>query len=85
MVSVKQVQSKSDLKRFVKFPFSLYKDSPYWVPPIIKDEMASFDKDENPVFKTAEAQSTIEKILIEDDFIDASQLVKEALRSLAKG
>ncbi|MBO0340834.1 MAG: GTP cyclohydrolase [Bacteroidota bacterium] len=56
MVSVKQVQSKSDLKRFVKFPFSLYKDSPYWVPPIIKDEMASFDKDKNPVFKTAEAQ-----------------------------
>ncbi|WP_127136574.1 GTP cyclohydrolase [Flagellimonas oceanensis] len=56
MVSVKQVQSKSDLKRFVKFPFSLYKDSPYWVPPIIKDEMASFDKDENPVFKSAEAQ-----------------------------
>ena len=56
MVSVKQVQSKSDLKRFVKFPFSLYKDSPYWVPPIIKDEMESFDKDKNPVFKTAEAK-----------------------------
>jgi len=56
MVTVQQVQSKSDLKRFVKFPFSLYKGSPYWVPPIIKDEMASFDKDVNPVFKTAEAQ-----------------------------
>ena len=56
MVTVKQVKSKSDLKRFVKFPFSLYKDSPYWVPPIIKDEMESFDKDKNPVFKTAEAK-----------------------------
>ncbi|MBO0323363.1 GTP cyclohydrolase [Muricauda sp. CAU 1633] len=55
MITIKQVQSKADLKRFVKFPFSLYKDSPYWVPPIIKDEMASFDASKNPVFKNAEA------------------------------
>ena len=40
---------------------------------------------QNLGFKTAEAQSTIDKIIIEDDFIDASQLVKKALRSLAKG
>ena len=40
---------------------------------------------QNLGFKTAEAQSTIDKILIEDDFIDASHLVKKALRSLAKG
>ena len=40
---------------------------------------------QNLGFKTAEAQSTIDKLLVEDDFIDASQLVKEALRSLAKG
>ena len=40
---------------------------------------------QNLGFKTAEAQSTIDKILVGDDFIDASQLVKEALRSLAKG
>ena len=40
---------------------------------------------QNLGFKTNEAQSTIDKILIEDDFIDVSQLVKKALRSLAKG
>ncbi|SDQ78927.1 GNAT family N-acetyltransferase [Flagellimonas zhangzhouensis] len=55
MVTIKEVQTKSDLKDFVKFPFSLYKGSPYWVPPIIKDEMESFDKTKNPVFKSAEA------------------------------
>ncbi|NDV42785.1 GTP cyclohydrolase [Flagellimonas sediminis] len=55
MVTIKQVQSKSDLKTFVKFPFSLYKGSPYWVPPIIKDEMESFDPEKNPVFQNAEA------------------------------
>lgn len=55
MVQVKQVQSKSDLKKFVKFPFSIYKESPYWVPPIINDEMETFNTDKNPVFQNAEA------------------------------
>lgn len=55
MVTIKQAQSKADLKQFVKFPFSLYQDSQYWVPPIIKDELESFDADKNPVFQNAEA------------------------------
>ena len=40
---------------------------------------------QNLGFKLAEAKSAIDKILAEDDFNDASELVKEALRSLAKG
>ena len=40
---------------------------------------------QNLGFKPAEAKSTIDKILTQSDFNDASQLVKEALRSLAKG
>lgn len=55
MITLKQVSNKAELKEFVKFPFSLYKDSPYWVPPIIKDEMDSFDRTINPVFENAEA------------------------------
>ncbi|GGD37986.1 GTP cyclohydrolase [Muriicola marianensis] len=55
MILVKEVVSKSDLKKFVTFPFSLYKDSPYWVPPLIRDEMETFDRKKNPVFEHAEA------------------------------
>ena len=40
---------------------------------------------QNLGFKSVEAKSTIDKILAEDEFNDASKLVKEALRSLAKG
>ena len=40
---------------------------------------------QNLGFKPAEAKSAIEKILTQNDFNDASLLVKEALRSLAKG
>ena len=56
MISIVEATSKADLKKFVKFPFTLYKDSPYWVPPIINDELATFDKDKNPIFKDAEAR-----------------------------
>jgi len=55
MVTLKEAITKSELKQFVKFPFSLYKDNSYWVPPIINDELESFDKDKNPAFKNAEA------------------------------
>jgi hypothetical protein len=33
----------------------LYKDHPYWVPPLIADEMETFDRDKNPAFQSAEA------------------------------
>ncbi|MCG2418966.1 GNAT family N-acetyltransferase [Aequorivita sp. F47161] len=55
MITVKQTTSKSDLKKFVTFPFKLYKDSKYWVPPLIKDEMETLDSKKNPVFQNADA------------------------------
>lgn len=55
MIIVQEATSKKDLKKFVTFPFGLYKGNPYWVPPIINDEMDSFDKAKNPVFKDADA------------------------------
>ncbi|MEF3079037.1 GTP cyclohydrolase [Winogradskyella poriferorum] len=56
MITVKEVTTKKGLTTFVKFPFSLYKDSKYWVPPIIKQELETFNKDKNPIFKDAEAR-----------------------------
>ena len=56
MVTLKEVTTKADIKKFVKFSFSLYKDSPFWIPPIIADEMETFDKTKNPAFKNAEAR-----------------------------
>ena len=44
------------MKQFVTFPFSLYKNNKYWVPPIIKDEVNNFDPKKNPVFENADAQ-----------------------------
>ena len=44
MIEIKEVISEKEKKSFVKFPFKLYKNSPYWVPPIISEELKVFDK-----------------------------------------
>ncbi|OYQ42765.1 GTP cyclohydrolase [Flavobacterium aurantiibacter] len=56
MITVKEAISKSELTDFVKFPMKLYRDNPYFVPPLINDELAAFDKKNNPAFDHAEAQ-----------------------------
>ncbi len=56
MISVKKVSSQSDYKDFVMFPSKLYKNSKYWVSPIINEELEMMDKKKNPVFKNAEAE-----------------------------
>ncbi|MCQ0112203.1 GNAT family N-acetyltransferase [Zhouia amylolytica] len=55
MIEVREAITKKELTEFVKFPFQLYKDSKNWVPPIITDEVESFNKNTNPVFETADA------------------------------
>ncbi|MGB1020894.1 MAG: GTP cyclohydrolase [Flavobacteriaceae bacterium] len=54
-IEIRSVQSEKDLEQFIRFPFQLYKDNPYWVPPQIKEEKAFFDPKANPVFQKAEA------------------------------
>lgn len=56
MITIKELHSKKEIKTFVKFPFSLYQNSKYWVPPIISQEAKTFNKNENPVFEDADAR-----------------------------
>jgi GNAT superfamily N-acetyltransferase len=48
---IKEVKSNKDLKKFVMFPYTLYKDNKYWIPQLIRDEMKLFQKDKNPAFE----------------------------------
>lgn len=52
----KEVNSKSELKKFIKFPFELYKGNKYWVPPLIFDEIKTLSKKKNPAFDFCEAK-----------------------------
>ena len=53
---IRTVDDRKDLKTFVTYPFKLYKGCPQWVPPLIRDEMATFDPAENPVYESAESR-----------------------------
>lgn len=55
MITIKEAITKKELTDYIKFPFSLYKNNEFWVPPIIADELESFDKAKNPAFENAEA------------------------------
>jgi hypothetical protein len=55
MITLQEANTNALLTDFVKFPFSLYKNHPYWVPPLIQEELQSFDKNKNPAFESAEA------------------------------
>ncbi len=61
MIKIQEISTKKEFKQFVKFPFTLYKGNKYWVPPIIKEEIESFDKDKNPVFEHADARFFLAK------------------------
>jgi GNAT superfamily N-acetyltransferase len=54
MIQIKKVETKHQLKKFVHFPIKLYKNNPYFVPPILLDEINYLQKQKNPALKNAE-------------------------------
>jgi hypothetical protein len=55
-LEIKEIHSRKDIKKFVMFPFELYKDNKYWVPPLIMDEINTFLPDKNPAFEHCRAK-----------------------------
>ncbi len=55
-VSIRPVESRRDLKRFVKVPFGLHRDSEQWVAPLVFERMEFLDQGKNPYFEHAEAE-----------------------------
>jgi len=50
-VDLRVVATKGDLRRFVMFPFDLYRTCPQWVPPLLSDEFRTLRADRNPAFE----------------------------------
>ena len=43
-IEIKEVRTRRELRRFVNFPELLYKDNPYYVPPLVFDQMDTLDQ-----------------------------------------
>lgn len=55
-IDILEAQSASDITRFIKLPFAIYRDDPNWVPPLIVDRKAYFDRVEHPFHRTAKVR-----------------------------
>ena len=54
-VEIVKVTTNRQLKRFVRFNYELYKDSPYAVPELLEDAMGTLRKDRNAAFEFCDA------------------------------
>ncbi len=55
-IEIKEVTDNKQLRQFVVFQIDHYKGNPYFVPPLVADEMGIFKKDKNPAYENAEAK-----------------------------
>ena len=51
---VREMRTPRERLEFIKFPWRIYKDDPYWVPPLISERKEFFDPNKNPSFKHME-------------------------------
>lgn len=54
-ITIKQVSSKDDLRRFIKFNVDLYKNNPYAAPDLYEDVINTLDPQKNAAFDFCEA------------------------------
>lgn len=52
-VEVVEVESSGQLDQFIRYPFTLYKDVPQYVFPLIVERKEFFDQKKNPFYRTA--------------------------------
>lgn len=50
-IEIKEIKTRGELKDFVKFQLDLYKNHPYFVPPLISEEVNDLDAEKNPTLK----------------------------------
>src|SRR5438876_236638 len=55
-VTVRPVEGRRDLTRFIKLPFRLHRDHPHWIAPLIFERRHFLNKSKNPYFDHAEAE-----------------------------
>ncbi|MFO7444908.1 MAG: hypothetical protein R6W90_01015 [Ignavibacteriaceae bacterium] len=55
-ITISTVSSKSDIMKFIKFQWKIYKRDEHWVPPLIMDRKKLLDKEKNPFYKHAETE-----------------------------
>lgn len=56
-VTVREATKPSDYRKALKFTFDLYRGNPNWVPPLISEEMETFNPKKNPALEFCETKT----------------------------
>ena len=54
-ITIKKVSSSSELKKFIRFNYELYKENPFSVPDLYDDMLNTFSRDRNAAFEFCDA------------------------------
>jgi GNAT superfamily N-acetyltransferase len=55
-IRIEKVTARKDWKKFIFFPWKVYKNDPNWVPPLVMDFKEKINKKKNPFFEHAEME-----------------------------
>jgi hypothetical protein len=55
-VQMKEVTTLKELKTFIRFPLSLYRNHPCYVPTLVFDDLNTLRRDKNPAFEHCQAR-----------------------------
>ncbi|HNR02096.1 MAG TPA: GNAT family N-acetyltransferase [Anaerolineaceae bacterium] len=55
-VELREVNNRADLRIFARFPRTLYKGSPYWVPPLYSNVEKNFDPARNAAYEYSQSR-----------------------------
>lgn len=55
-LTVEPVRNKKELRQFIRFPWKVYNNDLYWVPPLLSEQKDLFNQKNNPFFRHAEVE-----------------------------
>ena len=53
---IRPVTNKTDLYKFIRLPWKIYKDNQHWVPPLIRDVKFKLNREKHPFFEFARVE-----------------------------
>lgn len=60
-VKIDNLKNKEDMKQFLKLPWKIYKDNPYWIPPLLSEVKNTLDTKKNPFWEHAKREIFLAK------------------------
>lgn len=55
-ISIRRVETRKDLHRFITLPWKIYEGNPHWVPPLLSEQKYLLNREKGPFFEIGQAE-----------------------------